>query len=170
MVDRHLNLPVRVRIALILLLLGALVSLRDPVRWLTAFLRWGAPQAQDAITGYEHRLAPLRAALLARGATDIGYLARPALRGDLPKLTSDPRYIWTCYALAPIMVLPDTSRPIVFADLKDAPLVIVDGDRANQGRVGYRHLHRSVLADIPPDLEVMQSFGDSLFLLRPAAP
>jgi len=137
------GLSPRVLAALVLLLVTVLLPLRITGAWIAALL--ASRPSPDALTEHDRRLAPVRDALVASGATQVGYLPRTALRAHLDRLTSDPHYLATRYALAPILVLPTTSATVVFADLG------AESDPSGA---------------IPGELEVLRRFDDRLVLLR----
>jgi hypothetical protein len=135
----------RTRVAIGVLLVAALAPLRFSAGRVAAYLELPR-RPDDPISLSEHRLAPLREALLAARVTEVGYLFAPALRdGPAVQRLSDLPYLATRYALVPVMVRPDSERALVVADLAAAPLPP---------------------AAIPADLRVAQRFGDGLVLLQ----
>jgi len=137
------GLPMRVRIALALLILAVLVPLPTTGGRVVALLP--SLKQIDWITAQDRRLAPARDALIARGLARVGYLPRPSLR-TTSDILADRHYLATRYALAPIMVLPSSRPVLVFADLVDEPRAI------------------------PDEFELAEQLGDRLMLLRRKAP
>lgn len=127
----------RTRIAIALLAIGATALLPA----ISVFLQLATndnwyPPGPDSITAFEHRYAPLRAAL--SGQTVVDYRA-PEVGDSTARLA---HFYMTRYALAPVRVVVES----------DAPLVIADGV-TDPGR-------------FPPELTVRQDFGGGLFLLE----
>jgi hypothetical protein len=113
-------LPVREWVAVGILVAATLLPLAVTARRTTEFLERQA--AEDAISQQDRRLAAVRAALLARGVSQVGYLVRTSLRGQpKPVLESDAHYLMTRYALAPIEVRLGVKPELVFADLSVEP-------------------------------------------------
>ena len=137
-------LPVREWVAVAILVAATLVPFAATARRTAAFLERAA--TEDAISQHDRRLASLREALLARGVTRVGYLMRTPLRGE-PRmvLISDPHYLTTRYALAPIEVRVGVTPELVVADLAVEP---------DPG------------GGLPSDLEVAERFDERVVLLR----
>lgn len=102
-------LPVRVRIALLAVLLFALASDGHGLLRVVALHRQFRPP--DEVTEAESRLRPLKALLPSHGV--VGYIADPRQKGPLPDFVYARRFYLTRYSLTPLLVIDSTSPEFV---------------------------------------------------------
>lgn len=129
----------RVRAGLVLLLLYAGVS---DARWLYRAVRGGLEAHRvDPITRYELRFSALKRALPVRGV--VGYTS--GLPAEEFVSEDFKRFLLTEYALAPLIIVNDTTPQLVIGNF--------DPER---------------IRTVPtvPGLETVRDFGDGLRLLR----
>jgi hypothetical protein len=113
---------VRARIALLLVLLYAGGS---TARWLHRAAAWPARPGQDEITANDRRFAALRPLLPERGV--VGYLGHPEVTGPTPgdstaaALLHFRRYLLAQYALAPLLLVENTSPELVVGNFDPGP-------------------------------------------------
>ena len=139
--------PARRRIALALVLLYAAAS---AARMLYEVRRWPAPAARDEISANDRRFERLRAELPA--GREVGYLGDPPVVGATPRdsvaaaLLHFRRYLLAQYALAPVVLVQNTTPDLLVGNFDPGP--------------------RSE----PTGFRLVRDFGDGLLLYRRAAP
>lgn len=149
------QVPVRVRFGMLLILAFAAVS---DIRWLrtaAAARKW--TYGQDEVSLNDERLRPLRAALSPH--TTVGYVTSPppeppcsaeaALYQTLEyRRKVFKRYVLTQYALAPVIVVDNTLRDSI---------------------VGSFAAGDSPHAQLPPGMTLVRDFGGGIVLLSRVA-
>jgi len=135
-------------VALVAIVAAALAALPTTVMRIQRIVADHPPEG-DYVTRFVDRLQPVREALLQRQLMRVGYLPRMAVRSSPMQMRGGAHFLWTRYALAPILLRPTWRESFVLADLR------FEDDPA---------------ATMPDQLTVEKNFGDGLLLLRRRKP
>jgi hypothetical protein len=158
---------VRVRIGLLLLLLFSAVSSVQLIR--RAF---EASRAPDQVTAYTARFDQVRARLPTRGV--VGYVGDPTVSAGPPARDADllyfQRFLWTQYAVAPVILLHRRSHAPAGAPFEVYSRIAGDAPRETpQPDVVIGDFHRPDAPRRLPGFTLAEDFGEGVALFLRAA-